>query len=208
MIFRDFAVRALGSKAKIKVLMHLLGEGMPVSERQLALLLGLTPLTVNRVMKEFHELGLVTPLRIGRATTWKLVETSYAFKKLACLKELASEPPLAHLEKKLQAFHSHARDVILFGSIAEKTEVPSSDIDVLVIVENEEAKKKLTDMVEKLGAECIMEYGNRLSVIMATPDEAKAFPEEFKKQIERGIRIFPLHPLAHRLKASGKDSVV
>ncbi len=194
MKFRNFADELLGSKVKVKILMYMLSEHVPTSERELSRILGVSHMAVNKVMKKLYELNLVTPLKIGNALSWKLNEKSYAYEALSIknLRELAVNPPLLDLQKMFMEKLS-GRDLKIakiFGSVAEGKEEPDSDIDLLIVIKNEKQKKEIKEIIDELSDKCMQRYGNMLSPYIITEKDIKK-PENKKilKSAERGIWV-------------------
>lgn len=174
MRFRSFLETAIGSKAKLKTLLFLLRENLPTSEREIAKSIGVSHMSLNRIMREFHDIHLVSPTRIGNVNVWKLNEKSYAYSKLKDLKTLA-ESPLDALKSDIDTtFRAlNVKKAIIFGSLAEGTEQPDSDIDLFIMVENDQKKKYVLRELPNLEEKCMLKYGNRLSSHVLTDAESK-----------------------------------
>lgn len=175
MIFRSFLENAMGSYAKVKVLRYLLAESSHASGSEIARLLGLSPMTVNRVMRAFNGIGLVTQSRIGGVIMWKLNKNSWSFKALSPIHKVKTNP-FNDLQSSLQ-FHAYpyVKGAYLFGSVANKKETSSSDIDLLLVVENKSDIKRegLRKHITKLTSICVRDFGNRLSVYFLSMGETK-----------------------------------
>jgi len=177
MIFHNFPEAAVGSKVKTKVLLYLLSEGLPTSEREIARLLGISHMAVSKAMKSFYGINLVSPLKVGNALVWKVNEESYAYSALKDLKVLATRTPLQQLKNEIKsAFgaYTSVKKVVLYGSIAGEKELPDSDIDLLILVEDERSKKNVLDAASKLSEKCLRLFGNRLSPLVLTGKDAKS----------------------------------
>jgi predicted nucleotidyltransferase len=193
MIFRNFAERLLGSKVKVKILMYMLSEGAPTSEREISRIIDVSHMAVNKSMKEFHELNLITPLKIGNVISWKFNEKSYAYEMIRDgLRKIAANPPLNDLKRMFTESLSgkNLKMAKIFGSIAEGKEEPDSDIGLIVVTENEEKKREIGRIIGKLSDTCAQRYGNILSPYIITEREAKN-PANAKliKSAEKGIWV-------------------
>lgn len=197
MQFRNFAENLLGSKVKIKLLGHLVSEGAITSEREIARLIGLSPGAVNRALKEFHDLNLITPMKVGNITTWRLNESSYAYEYLENFfsKLKSRETPLSDLVEtvKILSRHSEIKKAILFGSVAEGRELPESDIDLFILVESEKNMKNIYKGLNDLNileTSCLIKYGNKLNLHIFTSDNMKN-PKNKKilENVMKGIRV-------------------
>ncbi len=177
MMFRNFAENLLGSRVKIKILMYLLSESAPTSERELARILDISHMAVNKSMKQFYDLNLISPLKIGNVISWKFNENSYAYEQIAhrSLKTMADNPPLSDLRTIFMKKFSNSglREAKIFGSVAERKEEPESDIDLLVIAKSEKHKGQVKKITAELSQLCTERYGNMLSLYIITEEEAR-----------------------------------
>jgi len=199
MQFRDFAENLLGSKVKIKVLRKLLTEEFLPSERELAKIIGISYTAVSRALKDFHELNLVSPLRIGNAMTWRLNDKSYACEFLVNVAASMQMSPLEHLKKTLQERLIELRKnekvkiikAIIFGSVAEGREMPDSDIDLFILMQSEEERNRLLDSTFPVVGLMIQEtYGNKLSPqIFTMMDYTDPKNKKFLENVEKGIMV-------------------
>ncbi len=194
MRFRNFTESILGSKVKIKILMYMLSEGVPTSEREISRILNISHMAVNKAMGTFRELNLVSQLRIGNVNSWKFNKESYAYEAIAInnLKWMAAHTPFEDFKEEFgkEFSTSHLTRAVIFGSIAEGMEEPDSDIDLLIITNNSENKarieKKIGDFVET----CMKRYGNVLSPHIITEKETnKTENVKILKGAEKGIQV-------------------
>ena len=174
MQFREFTRKALGSEGRVRVLLYLLRDRAPTSEREIARILGLSNTAVNKIMKDFYDINLVAPMRVGSAQAWRVNEGSYAYNAVTNLKYLAGSPPLEDLKGKIsETLHNYAIiKAVIFGSLAEGRELPSSDIDLFVLIEREDVRKVVLERLTKLTEKCMQLYGNSLSPTVMTEKEA------------------------------------
>ncbi|HLC77354.1 MAG TPA: nucleotidyltransferase domain-containing protein [archaeon] len=190
MQFRNFAEDLLGSKVKIKILRIMLGEETITSERELAKMLNVSHGAVNKAMKDFYELNLVSPLRIGNVNAWQINKDSPAFYRLD--KQLFF--PLEELKNLIRGSLSHLRaiqKVIIYGSVAEGKELPNSDIDLFVLIRKKENKKSLLPIVSDLTNTCIKKFGNKISPNILTENDTKSKRnQKLMENISKGIVVF------------------
>ena len=177
MIFRNFLGNLYGSKVQVKLIVYILQENMPTSEREIAGLLGVSHVAVNKSFKKLRDLNLVSQRRVGSSTVWSLNRESYAFKALS-LEFFAHNGPLENLKKEIRnalkgCFVERAA---IFGSVAEGKEMPTSDIDLLIIT-TQDWKKLIHEKLHTLALNVQLEYGNRLSSHIQTKGELVKIPE-------------------------------
>lgn len=169
MLFNNYWVRLLGSKAKTLLALHLTKNEIAVSERELATQLNMSPMTVNRIMREFASLGLIKPMKSANSNAWKVDKTSFAFKQLTHLKSPKSAL-ISDLKNSLRQ-NKNIKSVHLFGSIVKELEKENSDIDIFVVVSKASELAKVNLLCSKLKDELLKTYGNLLSPIIITKKE-------------------------------------
>ena len=205
MIFRDFAERLLGSKVKLRLLNHLLapyGDGffathLQTSEREFAALVGISHTAVGAAFEDFYDANLVRPVNVGTSKMWIVNSESYAFESLvrSPLTELFRRPPLFKLESLIRtAFSKHIEVVesaVIYGSIATKLEMPSSDIDLMILVKTPitRADKVLRSELEALDLTCRKLFGNTVSLKIIRKSHLALQPEWVADAMNKGIWV-------------------
>lgn len=192
MKFRDFAEDLLGSRIKMKILRLLVSEETITSERELAKMMGISHGAVNKAMKDFHDINLVTPLRIGNTMAWQINKESFAYAYVHSLAAIFS--PLEHLKALIKDSLQHlgpVKKVVIYGSIANGRELPGSDVDVFVLVKKEEDKKNVLANISDLGNICIKKFGNKISPNLFTEKDIKSKRnKKLMENIEKGVVVF------------------
>lgn len=196
MKFHISLLDVLNSKTKVKIIKFLLTHEASMSEREIASILKVSHMSVNRTMRDLAELNFVNFVTIGKAHLWRVNRKSYAFRVLSELIKGVSgiKKPLEDLKKILlrNLPKTLIKRVILFGSIAEGSERINSDIDVLVLVKDKQSKEKLEPQIEKLSNTCFEAYGNRLAPYILTKQEMKQKKNlRIISEVDKGIQIFP-----------------
>lgn len=194
MQFREFIEQLLGSKVKIKLLRHIIAEEAITSEREIARLIGASPGAVNKTLKEFQNLNLLTPMRVGNVIIWQLNKDSYAYNYLQSFfyKIKSHEQPIQDLKEKIKSLNhlAYVKKAIIFGSIAEGRELPDSDIDLFILVTNEEDRKNILSWINSLNDVCLHKYGNRLSAhIFTIKDLKNPKNKKFLENVKNGIVV-------------------
>lgn len=182
------------SKAKIKILKYLFGQEASMSEGELARIVNVSHMTINRLMKELRTINLVSVERIGNANVWSANKESYAYMNLSEIIEsiLVIPSPLEHLKKTISKYilKKSVNRVVLFGSIAEGKSRVNSDIDLFILVKSQKEKEELSQHLNKLSNLCLKLYGNRLSPYILTESELKRKGKlPLLKEFEKGIQI-------------------
>lgn len=186
----------LNSKTKIKIIKFLLTHQASMSEREIASILKVSHMSINRTMRELAEMNFVNFITVGKAHLWKVNYKSYAFGVLSeLIKGVSSiKDPLEELKKVIfkNLPKTKILKIVLFGSIAKKQERANSDIDIFVLVKNKESKKKIGHSIDKLSNLCFEIYGNRLAPYLLTEKEMNQKKNlRIISEIDKGIQIFP-----------------
>lgn len=194
MQFGSSLEQIIGSKAKIKILKYLFGHAASMSENELAKVIKISPMTVNRLMKELRELNLVSAVRVGNANVWSVNKESYAYIVLSkIMGEISGVPsPLEHLKETLSGNipKGLVKKVILYGSVAQGKSNVNSDIDLFILVKSQKEAQDLSRHIDKLTNFCLSLYGNRLAPYILTEaqlQEKKKLP--LLKEVKKGIQI-------------------
>ncbi len=175
MRFRNFPETLLGSKVRVKILMYMLAEGAPTSERELSRILGVSHMAVSKSIKGLYELNLLMPFRIGNVISWRLNKKSYSYDALMDIENImAKRPPLEDLRLVLKEKLS-GRGLLMariFGSVVDGRSEPDSDIDLLIVAPGRK-HNEISDVVDELSDVCLQRYGNRLSAHILTERTTK-----------------------------------
>lgn len=167
MKFTNLLDDVLGQKSKIKVLRFLTKVRGSFTGRELARQVGLSPEKTRQVLKDFQEQGIVEVQNAGRTNLYKLRKESTLVKNVLV--------PLFHSERNLpkslaQTIRKGTSfpvvSIILFGSLARGEERSDSDIDVLILTENNGDLRKAKKEIESIEHKVIEEFSNRLSPLI------------------------------------------
>lgn len=197
MKFHASLLDVLNSKTKVKIVKFLLTHEVSMSEREIASILKVSHMSINRAMRELTAMNFVDFVTVGKAHLWKVNRKSYAFGVLSALMKGISniKEPLEDLKNTLLKNLPKAliKRAILFGSITKGLEKASSDIDVFILVKNKQNKETLESSIEKLSNVCLEMYGNRLAPYILAEQELRQKRElRIISEIDKGIQIFPV----------------
>ena len=186
----------LNSRAKIKIVKFLLTHQASMSEREIASVLKVSHMSINRTLRELSGINLVDFIAVGKAHLWKVNRSSYAFRVLSeFINGLSRIPaPLEDLKTVIleQIPEKLIKKALLFGSVAGGIEKADSDIDVFFLVKDAKTRKKLEIALERLSNSCLERYGNRLSPYILTKRELELKRSaKLIAEIKKGMEIFP-----------------
>ena len=196
MKFHILPLDVLNSKTKVKIIKFLLTHEASMSEREIASILKVSHMSVNRTMRELDDMNFVNFVTVGKAHLWKVNRKSYTFKVLSeLIKGISNiKEPLEELKKTIlkNLPKTLIKKVVLFGSIAKGLEKTNSDIDVFVLVRDMKSKKQIESSIDKLSNVCFEVYGNRLAPYTLTEQEMKQRENlMIISEVRKGIQIFP-----------------
>ena len=110
----------LNSRVKIKIVKYLLAHEASMSEREIASILKVSHMSINRIMQNLADLNFINFITVGKAHLWKVNQKSYAYRILSALvAEISTiNNPLEDLTKVLLKGlpEKLIKRVVLFGS--------------------------------------------------------------------------------------------
>jgi len=196
MKFHISLLDTLNSKVKVKIIKFLLTHEASMSEREIASILKISHMSINRTMRELANVNFVDFVTVGKAHLWKVNRKSYAFKMFSILiKDVSGiKEPIEELKDFLlkNIPKTLVKRIVLYGSVAKAMEKVDSDIDIFILVKNKQNKEMLEPSIEKISNLCFEIYGNRLAPYILTKKELY-FKKGLKiiSEIDKGIQIFP-----------------
>lgn len=191
--------RIFGTRSRVRVLGVLYRADVPLNASQIARRTGLSQPAVTTALGELADIGLAKASSAGRANVHWLVRDSIYVEQLVKIAfEFESALPDMFEEELRGMFASVAESVVLFGSRARGDDSADSDVDVVVVVEDAEAKQNLERSLLEVGDEFARCWGQPLSVIVYDVVEAAELGERapafYGSLLEEGVRISGLLP--------------
>ncbi len=185
----------LSSPVRLKVAKFLLTHEAPMSEREIASILKVSHMSINRTMTELMDLNFVYYKSIGKAHVWTVNQKSFAYQLIKKIIDVLDSFPSPLIElRKLILKHlssSKASRLLLFGSIAKGEEKSDSDIDLLIVVKTEKDKDKLEPLLDQLSSDCLDIFGNRLSsYLMSEKEWREKKTMGVIKEAQKGINLY------------------
>lgn len=175
----------LGSGARAAILRwFFLHRGDEILLRELAEACGLSVTPVHRQLGKLEQIGLVESRMIGNSKAYRLNE---AFPGLTALGELVTATVGAVPLLKEALAPLDVKVAFIFGSIAEGTETPKSDVDVMVIgdVAGPALSEAMWGVEEQLGREV-----NQVHYRVPRFVEMAKDPSSFLTTVVSGSKLF------------------
>lgn len=175
MHFHGLPELLLGSRARVAVLKALLAApGTEWTGRELARKASVSPTQALKALRAFEAEGLCRQRRVGRSSVWHVVEAHFAVRRLRAaltLDEEAQRRLRVHLEKALEG--SGALEAYVFGSVAERRESASSDIDLLVLFRDLRSLEAWGPKLERARQAVLRDFASFLSPSLLTVSQVK-----------------------------------
>jgi predicted transcriptional regulator len=191
MIFGRFHERALGSRVKVRLLRRILNEDMSVSERELASLVGVSHTAVSKAMRDFQDIGLVTPVHVGNALLWRTSKESHAYGALSHMFRKEPLERVVELVAERMGKYREVGKVVLFGAAIEGREERGSAIELLVVLDPKVRyegflKSSLDRAFFEMDRECRALFGNGVAAHVASVEEISS---KYKDAVRKGLSV-------------------
>ena len=180
--------KILDNEAKVKILRFLIKTKAEWNGRQIAKEVGVTPATAHKALYGLYGEGVLLLRNVGKTHIYSLKKDNYLVSNL--LEPLfAKEDRMFNniieiIRKKISAssIKKAITSVALFGSVNLRTERPTSDIDLAVLIKDAGSKQKVSILFEDIDKKVSKEFGNTISPYINT--EA-----EFKVKCKKGLGV-------------------
>lgn len=172
MRFKNNLDEILGQKTKIKALRYLINQNKEVSIRALSSAIRVTPPNLALILADLKKEGVLTSKEYGRSLVYSANRKHYLVERV--LLPLFKHEREAFMELKAiikRKFKFPYESIVLFGSMASGSEHPSSDIDLLIVINNQKNKERIEQRILDMNVEILEKFGNQLSPYVLTKRE-------------------------------------
>lgn len=191
--------KILNNEVKVKILRFLCRAEAEWSGRQIAREIKVSPAACHKALRELNNERALLLRSIGKSHLYCLNKENLIISEL--LKPLykrESRIPDEVYKAIIRNISSVAiEDIIsiaVFGSIKKRKERPTSDIDLLVLVKNSGAKRKVEEDFGKVNEKIMNRFGNTVSSYIQT---VKEFKLKYKKGLALAKNILKSHKLIY-----------
>jgi len=188
----------LGQKSKVSIL-RILYRGTELTGREIARKADLSPRAAQQALQELYATGVVHRKTVGASYLFSLNRSRYIVENiLSPLFESEQGLAAAMIEELRKALpHKGIVSIIIFGSVARGENKQSSDLDVMIVVENSLDVRKITAGVQGKGGKFLAKFGMMLSPhVIRRRDFISRFDKKDKliqNVIKEGRVIFGKH---------------
>lgn len=178
----------LNTEVKTRILRFLCRTGAEWNGSQIAKEIKITPAATHNALRALQKEGLLTLHNMGKTHVYSLKEDSFLvsnlLKPLFTKEDKILDTIIGLIKRKISGFKAKQdiASVAIFGSVNIRQDRPTSDIDLVVIVENVKAKPAIERLFGELDERISREFGNTLSPYINTLTE-------FKVKHKKGLAI-------------------
>ncbi len=196
MKFKISPIDLLDFKLTRKIVEFLLTNKTSMSEREMASILKISHMSINRILNKLAAANFVSYNRIGNSHLWEANTNSFAYKVYSRFIYAIHKCPEPIEDLKRIIIDKIPKNsivkVILFGSVSKGLEKSDSDIDIFILIKNDQDKIKIERCLDELSEICLGRYGNRLTpYILNKLEFKKGKNSNIISEIEKGIQIYP-----------------
>ncbi|MDP2867126.1 MAG: nucleotidyltransferase domain-containing protein [Elusimicrobiota bacterium] len=154
----------IGQKSKVSIL-RILYRGTELTGREIARKADLSPRAAQQALQELYTTGVVHRKTVGASYLFSLNRSRYLVENiLSPLFESEQGLAAAMIEELRKALPNKGIiSLIMFGSVARGENKQSSDLDVMIVVENSLDVGKITAGVQDKGGKFLEKFGMMLS---------------------------------------------
>lgn len=170
----------LNTEAKVRILRFLCRTNAEWNGSQISKEIKITPAATHTALRVLQKEGLLTLRNMGKTHVYSLKEDSFLvsnlLKPLFMKEDHILDTVIALIKRKISG-SKVKRDIIsvaLFGSVGARQERPTSDIDLVVVVESAKVRPVVERLFSEVGERISKQFGNTLSPYLNTRSEFKA----------------------------------
>lgn len=187
--------KILNNEVKVKILRFLCKTEVEWSGRQIAREIKVSPAACHKSLRELNNERALLLRSIGKSYLYRLNKENFIISKLLKpLYEREGKIPNKVYETIIGNVPTlnNIVSIAVFGSIKEKEERATSDIDLLVLVRNLENKEKVEEDFVKVNEKIMKVFGNTISPYIQS---LKEFQLKHKKRLPLVRNILKSHEL-------------
>ncbi|MBL7158602.1 MAG: ArsR family transcriptional regulator [Candidatus Omnitrophica bacterium] len=167
----------LKNSSKVKILRFLFSEKDEHTGRAIARAINMSVSSTYENLQNLKEEGLISLRKKGNSILYSIRLENQIVRKL--LNPLFKQEQsiftdiISLIKKSLSKNTLKISSIAFFGSVVRKEETVKSDIDLLVVAKNRQAKTEITKALDSLNQDIAKKYGAAISPYLVTKEELK-----------------------------------
>ncbi|MFH0790268.1 MAG: winged helix-turn-helix domain-containing protein [Candidatus Omnitrophota bacterium] len=169
----------LNTEAKTRILRFLCRTNAEWNGNQIAKEIEITPPATHAALSALFKEGVLQLRNMGKTHVYSLKQDSFLvislLKPLFAKEDKILDTVIDMIKRKISSSKAK-KDIVsvaLFGSVSVRQESFVSDIDVVIVVENNRVKATIERLFEEIDAKVSREFGNTISPYVNTQAEFK-----------------------------------
>jgi len=148
----------------------------------------MNPVTAHKALRELHQVTVLDFRKMGNNFIYSLRRDHFLVRNLLVPlfgQEAGAKVRLLELFKRTLSAGEREQiiSVAIYGSVARGQERPTSDIDLLILVESEQAKRQIRNALDHFGERVMEDFRNFPSIYLNTLREAR-------RKVQRKLPVF------------------
>ena len=170
----------LNTEVKIRILRFLCRTNAQWNGSQIAKEIKITPAATHTALRALQKEGVLTLQNMGKTHVYSLKEDSFLvsdlLKPLFAKEDNILDTIIVLIKRKISSskIKEDILSVALFGSVSASQERPTSDIDLVVVIENARIKPVVERLFGEVDEKVSKQFGNTFSPYVNTRSEFKA----------------------------------
>jgi len=174
MQFKNFIDKILSQPTKIKLLRFFVDSRPEMTGRELAKFCDVSHMQVYRILDALQSQGVVKKRQVAGAYLYTLNEKNVIVKNILIPLFQKEKNFLDEILKQLlNRITKKVLSIVVFGSVAEGRERPTSDVDIFILTKNKTAAISIRDILSEAETTFYEKTGNRLSPIILSVGELR-----------------------------------
>ncbi len=186
------------SEIKVRALRIFSQNKGELSGRQIAVMTGVTPKTAHEILQDLLDEGVLVMRVVGKTHLFRLNEEQIVvkdvLKPLFAAENILSERlfDIIRIAVKKSELKDDIISIAVFGSMHTKTEHPTSDVDLLVIVKTAELKFRAEALFAEIDEKMSSQWGNLIAPYVNTLAEFKTKAKKKTGAIPEILKAYQL----------------
>jgi predicted nucleotidyltransferase len=151
-----------GARHSVDEYIDAVREHEPAGTKEIADVVGVARQSADYRLRRLEEEGIVTSKKIGNSLAWSLVEEEIDLPHEQAFEEFAA--------RLTEACGEEIHEIILYGSVARGEHREGSDVDVLIIIDDESSRDPVHDAASSIAFDVMIEYDVSVSKSIKTKE--------------------------------------